>query len=151
MRHDSGRHTEVAEAGPANSYESIDVEVTGSVGLHQGGIFVGKRLFVGNLPRQVSNADMKQLFSEFGTVQSVEVMQGRHARRNKGFGFVEMGSEAEAQAAIQGLHDREIDGRRLTVDEATRRKYRGGGVGRGGLGGFGGGDFGSGGSSGRRW
>jgi RNA recognition motif-containing protein len=154
MRHDSGRHAEVTKAGPANSCESIDAEVTASVGLHQGGMFVGKRLFVGNLPHQVSNTDLNQLFSQFGSVQSVEIMQGRDARRNKGFGFVEMGSEAEAQAAIQGLHDREIDGRRFTVEEARLRKYRGGGVGGGGGfggGGFGGGGFGSGGPSGRRW
>jgi RNA recognition motif-containing protein len=113
-------------------------------------MFVGKRLFVGNLPHHVSSTDLSQLFSEFGTVQSVEVIQGRDARRNKGFGFVEMDSEAEAQAAIQGLHDREIDGRRLTVDEARLRKYRRAAV-DGGGGGFGGGGFGSGGSSGRRW
>ena len=97
---------------------------------------MGKRLFVGNLPQQVSSADLNQMFSEFGTVQSVEIMQGRDSRRNKGFGFVEMDSDAEAQAAIQGLLDREIDGRRLTIDEAKPRKYRGGG-------GFGGGDSGS--------
>jgi RNA recognition motif-containing protein len=72
MRHDSGRHAEVAEAGPANSFKSIDAEVTASVGLHPGGMFVAKRLFVGNLPHQVSSADLNQLFSEFGTVQSVE-------------------------------------------------------------------------------
>jgi len=80
-------------------------------------------------------------------------MQGREVGRNKGFGFVEMDSEAEAQAAIQGLLDREIDGRRLTVDEARPRKYRGGGgwVGGGG-GGFGGGGFGRGrGPGGRRY
>jgi RNA recognition motif-containing protein len=150
MRHDSGRHAEVAEAGSANSYESIDAEVTAPVGLHRGGIFVGKRLFVGNLSHQVNKADLNQWFSEFGTVQSVEIMRGRDARRNRGFGFVEMDSEAEAQAAIQGLQDREIDGRRLTVDEARFRKFRGGGVGGGG-GGFGSGGFGGGGSSGQRW
>jgi RNA recognition motif-containing protein len=114
-------------------------------------MFVGKRLFVGNLSHQVSKADLDQLFAEFGTVQSVEIMRGRDARRNKGFGFVEMDSEAEARAAIQGLHGREIDGRRLTVDEARLRKYRGSGVGGGGFGGFGSGGFGSGGTSGRRW
>jgi RNA recognition motif-containing protein len=112
-------------------------------------MFVGKRLFVGNLPHQVSSTDLDQLFSEFGTVQSAEVVQGRDARRNKGFGFVEMDSEADAQAAIQALHDREIDGRRLTVDEARLRKYRGGGVAGGG--GFTGGWMGSDASSGRRW
>jgi RNA recognition motif-containing protein len=103
-----------------------------------GSIFVGKRLFVGNLPHQVSDEDLKQLFSGFGTVLSVQVMQGRDAGRNKGFGFVEMDSEAEAQAAIEGLHDHELDGHRLTIDEAKPRKYRGGGFGGGG-GGFGGG------------
>ena len=112
-------------------------------------MFVGKRLFVGNLPHQVSSSDLDQLFSEFGTVQSVQIVLGRHSDRSKGFGFVEMDSEAEAQAAIQGLLDREIDGRRLTVDEARPRTYRGGGGG-GGVG-FGGGDYAGGGSSGRRW
>ena len=107
-------------------------------------MFVGKRMFVGNLPHQISGADLNQLFSEFGSVQSVEIIQGRGAGRKKGFGFVEMDSEADAQAAIQGLHDRELDGRRLTVDEARPRKYRGGGSG------FGGGGFGSGGGSGWR-
>ena len=152
MRHDSGQHAEVEEAAPANTYESIDAEVTASERLHPGGMFVGKRLFVGNLPHQIGSADLNQIFSEFGTVQSVEIMQGRGACRKKGFGFVEMDSEAEAQAAIQGLHDREIEGRRLTVDEARPRTYRGGRVGGGGGGvGFSGGGFDSGGSSGRRW
>ena len=113
---------------------------------------MGKRLFVGNLPHQVSSADLNQLFSEVGTGESAQGIQDRDTGRSKGFGFVEMGSEAEAQAAIQGLHDREIDGRRLTVDEAKLRKYRGGGGMGGGGGGFGGRDFGSGGSTGRwRW
>jgi RNA recognition motif-containing protein len=94
---------------------------------------------VGNLPQQVSSADLNQLFAEFGTVQSVEIIPGRDSSRSKGFGFVEMDSEAAARAAIQGLVDREVDGRRLTVDEAKPRKYRGGG--------FGGGDGGSFGSS----
>jgi RNA recognition motif-containing protein len=109
---------------------------------------VGKRLFVGNLPQQVSDDDLKQLFSEFGTVESVQIMHGRDAGRNKGFGFVEMGSEAGAQAAIQGLHDHEIEGRRLTVDEAKPRKYRGGGSFSGGGFGGGGGGFGGGGGGG---
>jgi RNA recognition motif-containing protein len=99
-------------------------------------MFVGKRIFVGNLPRQVSDAELKQLFSEFGTVQSVQLVPGRDASRNKGFGFVEMESEAEAQAAMHGLIDHTIDGRRLTVDEAKPRKYRrGGSLGGGGYGG----------------
>jgi RNA recognition motif-containing protein len=103
-------------------------------------MYMGKRLFVGNLPQQVNSADLKLLFSQFGTVQSAQVMPGRDSGRNKGFGFVEMDSEAEALAAIQGLVDHEIEGRRLTVDEAKPRKYRGGGGGMGGGGrGFGGG------------
>jgi RNA recognition motif-containing protein len=94
---------------------------------------VGKKLHVGNLTWNVSGADLEQLFSEFGTVESAQVIQDRDTGRSKGFGFVEMGSEAEAQAAIQGLHDREIDGRRLTVDEAKPREPRpGGGGGYGG-------------------
>ena len=85
---------------------------------------MGKRLFVGNLPHQVSDADLEKLFAGFGTVQSVQVMRGRDAGRNKGFGFVEMDTDEEAQAAIVGLKEQEIDGRRLTVDEAKPRKVR---------------------------
>jgi RNA recognition motif-containing protein len=94
---------------------------------------VGKKLYVGNLTFQISGADLEQLFSEFGTVESAQVIQDRDTGRSKGFGFVEMGTEAEAQAAIQGLHDREINGRRLTVNEAKPREPRpGGGGGYGG-------------------
>ena len=93
---------------------------------------VGKKLYVGNLTFQISNADLEQLFSEFGTVESAQVIQDRDTGRSKGFGFVEMGSPAEAQAAIQGLHDQEINGRRLTVNEAKPREPRPGGGGYGG-------------------
>jgi RNA recognition motif-containing protein len=94
---------------------------------------VGKKLYVGNLTYQVGDADLAQLFSEFGTVESAQVIQDRDTGRSKGFGFVEMGSPAEAQAAIQGLHDHEINGRRLTVNEAKPREPRpGGGGGYGG-------------------
>jgi cold-inducible RNA-binding protein len=112
---------------------------------------VATRLFIGNLPHQVSDAELQDLFSEFGTVQSVEVMRDRGTGRGKGFGFVEMGSEAEAQAAIQGMHEREVEGRKLTVDEAKPRKYRSGGFGgRFGDGGYGGGrGFQGGGGGGR--
>ena len=85
---------------------------------------VGRKLYVGNLAYQVSDADLEQLFSEFGTVQSAQVIQDRDTGRSKGFGFVEMGSDAEAQAAIQGLHDQEVNGRRLTVNEARPREPR---------------------------
>ena len=100
------------------------------------------RLFIGNLPHQVSDTELQGLFAEFGTVASVEVMRDRGTGRGKGFGFVEMGSDAEAQAAIQGMHEREVNGRKLTVDEAKPRKYRsGGGFGNsyGDGGGYGGG------------
>ena len=101
---------------------------------------VGKKLYVGNLTFQISSADLEQLFSEFGTVESAQVIQDRDTGRSKGFGFVEMGSQAEALAAIQGLHDQEINGRRLTVNEAKPREPRGGGYGGGGGGGgYGGG------------
>ena len=96
------------------------------------------RLFIGNLPRQVSDAELEGLFAEFGTVQSVEIMRHRDTGEGKGFGFVEMGSDTEAQAAIQGMQEREVEGRRLTVDTAKPRKYRTGGLSDGGYGGYGG-------------
>jgi RNA recognition motif-containing protein len=105
---------------------------------------VGKKLYVGNLTYQISNADLEQMFSEFGTVESAQVIQDRDTGRSKGFGFVEMGSPAEAQAAIQGLHDQEVNGRRLTVNEAKPREPRSGGGGYGG-GGYSGGRGGRGG------
>jgi RNA recognition motif-containing protein len=101
---------------------------------------VGKKLYVGNLTFQISGADLEQMFSEFGTVESAQVIQDRDTGRSKGFGFVEMGSEADAEAAIQGFHDQEINGRRLTVNEAKPREPRpGGGGGYGGGGGRSGG------------
>ena len=108
---------------------------------------VGKKLYVGNLTYQVGSSDLEQLFSAFGDVQSAQVIQDRDTGRSKGFGFVEMGSEAEAQAAIQGLHDQDHNGRRLTVNEAKPREARagggyGGGGGRGRSGsGYGGGRY----------
>jgi RNA recognition motif-containing protein len=114
---------------------------------------VGKKLYVGNLTYGVSDSTLEQLFSQFGTVQSAQVIQDRATGRSKGFGFVEMDTEAQAQAAIEGLHDQEHDGRRLTVNEAKPREDRGGGGGyggggggsRGGRGGGGGGGYGGGG------
>jgi len=108
---------------------------------------VGKKLYVGNLTYQVGSSDLEQLFSAFGDVQSAQVIEDRDTGRSKGFGFVEMGSEAEAQAAIQGLHDQDHNGRRLTVNEAKPREARasggyGGGGGRGRSGsGYGGGRY----------
>jgi RNA recognition motif-containing protein len=109
---------------------------------------VGKKLYVGNLTYGVSSSALEQLFSQYGTVQSAQVIQDRATGRSKGFGFVEMDTEAEAQAAIEGLHDQEHDGRRLTVNEARPREERGGGGGGGGSGGGGGGGGGRGGRGG---
>jgi RNA recognition motif-containing protein len=116
---------------------------------------VGKKLYVGNLTYQVDSSQLEQLFSQFGTVQSAQVIMDRETGRSKGFGFVEMDSEAQAQAAIDGLHDQENDGRRLTVNEAKPREDRGGGGGFGGggggrsrPGGGGGGGYGGGGGGG---
>jgi RNA recognition motif-containing protein len=103
------------------------------------------------LTYSVTSSDLEGWFAQFGTVQSAQVIQDRDTGRSKGFGFVEMDTEAEAQAAIQGLHDQEYDGRRLTVNEAKPREPRsgGGGGGYGGGGGGGGGGRSSGGGGGR--
>ncbi len=99
---------------------------------------MGRKLYCGNLSFNVSNTDLEQLFAEFGTVQSAQVITDRDSGRSKGFGFVEMGTDAEAQAAITGLNEKEHDGRALTVNEARPREERRGGHGGGG-GGHGGG------------
>jgi RNA recognition motif-containing protein len=109
---------------------------------------VGKKLYVGNLSYNVSSSDLEQMFSQFGSVQSAQVIQDRDTGRSKGFGFVEMGNDQEAQAAIRGLHEQEHDGRPLTVNEARPREERGGGG--GGYGGGGGGRGGRGGGGGGR-
>jgi RNA recognition motif-containing protein len=105
---------------------------------------MGRKLYVGNLSYGVTDSALKELFEAHGTVQSVQIVMDRDTGRSKGFGFVEMGSDAEAQAAIQALNDKEVDGRKLTVNEARPREDRGGG-----RGGFGGGRGGSGGGGGR--
>ena len=109
---------------------------------------MGKKLYVGNLTYGVTDSTLSQLFEAHGTVQSAQVITDRDTGRSKGFGFVEMGSEAEAQAAIQALNGKEVEGRALTVNEAKPREERGGRGGSGG-GGYGGGRGGSGG--GRRY
>ena len=113
---------------------------------------MGKKLYVGNLSYGVKSSDLETLFSQFGQVQSAQVIEDRETGRSKGFGFVEMSSDAEAQAAIRGLHEQEHDGRPLTVNEAKPREDRGGGGGgggyRGGGGGGGGGRRGGGGGGG---
>jgi RNA recognition motif-containing protein len=95
-------------------------------------------LYVGNLSYQTSDSELQQLFERFGTVQSAQVIVDRDTGRSKGFGFVEMGSDQEAQAAIAGLNGKEVGGRALAVNEARPREDRGGGGG-GGRGGYGGG------------
>lgn len=99
------------------------------------------RIYVGNLPYSVTDDDLRHNFSEFGSVSSVKVMTDRETGRSKGFGFVEMSSPAEGQAAIQGLNGQSVDGRALVVNEARPREERpaGGGYGGGGGGGYGGG------------
>ena len=89
---------------------------------------MGKKLYVGNLSYTVNNAELEGLFAAFGTVQSAEVVEDRDTGRGKGFGFVEMGSDEEAAAAIAGLSGQEHEGRALTVNEARPREERGGGV-----------------------
>ena len=104
---------------------------------------MGSKLYVGNLSYNTTGSDLEQLFSQHGTVQSAEVIADRDTGRSKGFGFVQMGSDQEAQAAISALNGQEHDGRQLTVNEAKPREDRprggGGGGGRGGYGGGGGG------------
>ena len=109
---------------------------------------MGRKLYVGNLSYNVTDADLQQLLSQHGTVQSAQVIQDRDTGRSKGFGFVEMGSDQEAQAAIQAMHGKEIEGRPLTVNEARPKEGGGGGGGRGGPRGGGGGYGGGGGGRG---
>jgi RNA recognition motif-containing protein len=85
---------------------------------------VGKKLYVGNLSYSVTHTDLAAWFAEYGTVQSALVIQDRDTGSSKGFGFVEMDTDAQAEAAIQGLHDIEHDGRRLSVAEAKPRLAR---------------------------
>jgi len=109
---------------------------------------MGSKLYVGNLSYNVTSSQLEELFSGHGTVQSAEVIQDRDTGRSKGFGFVQMGSDEEAQAAITALNGQEHDGRALTVNEAKPREERPRGGG-GGYGGGGGGGYGGGGGGGR--
>jgi RNA recognition motif-containing protein len=108
---------------------------------------MGKKLYVGNLAYGLTDSDLQRLFEAHGTVQSAQVIMDRDTGRSKGFGFVEMGSDAEAQAAITNLNGAEVEGRNLTVNEARPKPDggggRGGGGGGGGRGGYGGGGGGS--------
>ncbi len=113
---------------------------------------MGNKLYVGNLPYGVRDNDLEEAFSEFGAVTSAKVMMERDTGRSKGFGFVEMGSDAEAQAAINGMNGQSLGGRAIVVNEARPmepRPPRSGGYGGGG-GGYGGGRSGGGGYGGGR-
>ena len=120
---------------------------------------MGNKLYVGNLPYSVRDEDLQQSFSQFGSVTSAKVMMERDTGRSKGFGFVEMGSDAEAQAAINGMNGQSLGGRSVVVNEARPMEARpprsfggggGGGYGGGGGGGgrSGGGGYGGGGGGG---
>jgi len=115
---------------------------------------MGNKLYVGNLPYSVRDGDLEQSFGQFGTVTSAKVMMERDTGRSKGFGFVEMGSDAEAQAAVNGMNGQPLGGRSLVVNEARPMEPRpprsgGGGYGGGGGGGYGGGGGGGYGGGGR--
>ena len=100
---------------------------------------MGRRLFVGNLPYDTGEADLETLFAQAGTVESVRVMRDMATGRARGFAFVEMATEADAQTAIDKLHEKEFGGRTLTVNEARPQPARTGGFGGGrGAGGGGG-------------
>jgi cold-inducible RNA-binding protein len=107
-------------------------------------VVLGKKLYVGNLGFNVTKADLEGMLAAYGAVRSAEVIMDRDTGRSKGFAFVEMSNDQEAQAAISGLNGKEHDGRSLTVNEARPREERrtgagGGGGGGGGRGGYGGG------------
>jgi RNA recognition motif-containing protein len=111
---------------------------------------VAMKLYVGNLSYGMTDSDLQNLFEQYGTVVSAQIIMDRDTGRSKGFGFVEMSTTEEGQAAIQALHDQEVSGRKLTVNEARPRedRPRGGGGGGGGRGGYGGGGGGGGGRGG---
>ena len=120
---------------------------------------MGNKLYVGNLPYSVRDSDLEQAFSQFGAVTSAKVMMERDTGRSKGFGFVEMGNDAEAQAAVNGMNGQPLGGRSIVVNEARPMEARpprsggggggyGGGGGGGGYGGGGGGRSGGGGYGG---
>jgi len=109
---------------------------------------MGNKLYVGNLAYSVRDDSLQQAFGEFGTVTSAKVMMDRETGRSKGFGFVEMGSDAEAQAAINGMNGQALEGRAIVVNEARPREERPGGFGGGGGRSGGGGGYGGGGGGG---
>lgn len=111
---------------------------------------MGKKLYVGNLPYSITEEDLAGVFAEAGNVTSVRMIVDRDTGRSKGFGFVEMATDAEAQTAVQRLNGMNVQGRALTVNEARPQEDRPrGGGGGGGYGGGGGGGYGGGGGGGR--
>lgn len=125
---------------------------------------MAKNLYVGNLSFEVESGELTELFSRYGTVESAQIVQDKYSGASRGFGFVNMSSDEEANAAIAALNDMEIKGRKIVVNEAKPQKPRSGGGdrggrsggggyggGRGGGGGGRGGDRGRGGSGGGRW
>lgn len=100
------------------------------------------KLYVGNLAFSTSSQDLQELFAQAGTVESASVVEDRETGRSRGFGFVEMSSKEEADAAIAQFNGKEVNGRSLTVNEAKPRENRAGGGGRGGFGGNRGGGYG---------
>jgi len=106
---------------------------------------MGNKLYVGNLSYNIRDDDLNQAFAQYGNVSSAKVMMDRDTGRSKGFGFVEMSSDAEAQAAINGMNGQALDGRAIVVNEARPREERPGGFGGGGGRSGGGGGFGGGG------
>jgi uncharacterized membrane protein YgcG len=150
------------------SFRCISGLLNAFTGLHRffhvflGVPFMGNKLYVGNLAYSVRDGDLEQAFGQFGAVTSAKVMMERDTGRSKGFGFVEMGSDAEAQAAINGMNGQPLSGRSIVVNEARPMEARpprsggyggggGGGYGGGGGGGYGGGgSYGGGGGGGRR-
>jgi RNA recognition motif-containing protein len=128
---------------------TLDFRVDASTVLYpcQGVYAMSMKLYVGNLPYSFSNDDLQRLFEPYGEVESAAVIMDRDTGRSKGFGFVEMASREEAEAAIEGLSGMAVGDRELTVNEARPREDRGGGGGRGGYGGGsrgGGGGYGGG-------
>ncbi len=111
---------------------------------------MGRKLYVGNLSYDVTQSALEQMCAQYGTVESAQIIMDRDTGRSKGFGFVEMKTDQEAQAAIAGLNGQQSGGRSLTVNEAKPREDRGGGRGHGG-GGHGGGRGGYGGGGGGRY
>src|SRR5881227_2525325 len=111
---------------------------------------MGRKLYVGNFPYETGEAELQDLFARAGTVETVKVMRDMATGRARGFAFVEMATDNDAQAAIDKFHNYEFGGRNLTVNEARPRPERSGGFGGGGYGGGGGGRGGGGGKGGRR-